>query len=91
MFFVGTPSTMNFNTQLNIKKPISIIYMYSKKKPKSCHHKLEKNKVILSFNYTVWNSMCNKYSKISFYYKTQDIKVNFVQIFLYIFRYDESR
>lgn len=49
-----------------------------------------KNKVILSFNYTVWNSMCNKYSKISFYYKTQDIKVNFVQIFLYIFRYDES-
>lgn len=35
--------------------------------------------------------MYDKYSKISFYYKTQDIKVNFVQIFLYIFRYDESR
>lgn len=34
--------------------------------------------------------MYDKYSKISFYYKTQDIKLNFVQIFLYIFRYDES-
>lgn len=49
MFFVGTPSTMNFNTQLNNKKPISIIYMYSLKKTQN-HVITNLKKIRLSFH-----------------------------------------
>lgn len=51
----------------------------------------KENMVICSFIYTVRNYMYNNYFKKIFYYKTKDMKVNFVQIFLYIFSYDESQ